>query len=301
MAKLGAGKRRGLRDSAFAYVDPQGRRRLPIHDESHVRNALSRFNQVVFEDDTARNRARTRLLNAAKRYGIVPVGFVTGQLRAHTPRELPTGALTFLMTDIESSTALLLQLEDRFSRLLADTRRIYRAATKRVGGWEVDARADEFFAVFRHPAEAIDAALSVQRQFRDHAWPEGVAVRARMGIHTGRPTISDGSYVGVAVHTVARISALAHGGQILVSGSALASELPTEITVLELGEHHLRGIGGHALFQVSAADLPGEFPPLSTAVLRKTGSRAARGRAGALSAPQHDVRGGKGRSASDSR
>ena len=262
MAKLGAGQRKGLRDSAFAYVDPQGRRRLPINDESHVRNALSRFNQVIFESSEARDRARTRLLNAAKRYGIVPIGFVTGQIRAHAPRELPSGALTFLMTDIEQSTALLLQLEDRYPRFLADTRRLARSAVRRAGGWEVDARADEYFAVFRESLAAIDAALTIQRRLRDHAWPSGIAVRARMGIHGGRPTLSEDGYVGVAVHTVARISALAHGGQILISGAALAPELPEGITVLDLGEHHLRGIGAHGLFQISAADLPGEFPPL---------------------------------------
>jgi class 3 adenylate cyclase len=267
MPKLSQSKRKDLRDSAFAYVDPQGRRQLPINDESHVRNALSRFNQVIFEDETARDRARTRLLNAAKRYGIVPVGFVTGQLRAHGRHQLPTGALTFLMTDIEGSTALLLQLEDRFSRLLADTRRIYRAVLRQAGGWEVDARADEFFAVFRQSAAAIDAALHIQRRVRDQVWPDGVTVRVRMGIHGGRPTLSEGGYVGVAVHTVARISALAHGGQILVSRAALAPELPAEITVVDLGEHHLRGIGAHGLFQVSAADLPGEFPPLDTSIV----------------------------------
>ena len=266
MPKLSPRKRKDLRDSAFAYVDPQGRRRLPIHDESHVRNALARFNQVVFQDETARDKARTRLLNAAKRYGIVPVGFVTGQLRAHGRRELPTGALTLLMTDIEDSTALLLQLEDRYSRLLADARRILRSATKRSGGWEVDARSDEYFAVFRQSLAAIDAAVSIQRRMRDHAWPDGVAVRARMGIHGGRPTLSEGGYVGVAVHTVARISALAHGGQILVSKAGLAVALPNGITVVELGEHHLRGLGSHALFQLSAPDLSGEFPPLPTRI-----------------------------------
>jgi class 3 adenylate cyclase len=262
MPKLTPGKRNQLRDSAFAYVDPQGRRRLPIHDESHVRNALSRFNQVIFENETARDRARTRLLNAAKRYGIVPVGFITGQLRAHGRRELPTGALTFLMTDIEGSTALLLQLEDRYSRVLADARRIARSATKRVGGWEVDARSDEYFAVFRHSPAAIEAAMSIQRRMRDHAWPGGVVVRARMGIHGGRPTLAEGGYVGVAVHTVARITALAHGGQILVSKAGLTVELPEGMTVIELGEHHLRGLGAHALFQLSVPDLPREFPPL---------------------------------------
>ena len=262
MPKLSAGKRKGLRDSAFAYVDPKGRRRLPIHDESHVRNALSRFNQVVFEDETARSQARTKLLTAAKRYGLMPVGFITGQLRAHGARDLPTGAVTFLMTDIEESTALLLQLEDRYSRVLADARRISRAAVRRAGGWEVDARSDEYFAVFRQAPQAIEAAIDIQRRLRDHAWPEGVALRARMGIHGGRPTLSEGGYVGVAVHTAARITALARGGQILVSHAALAPGLPPEIVVVDLGEHHLRGLGGHTLFQVSVADLPGEFPPL---------------------------------------
>ena len=78
MPQLTGKDRSRLPDSAFAYGDSEGDRRLPIHDESHVRNALSRFNQVRFEDAAARERARTRLLNAAKRFGIVPVGFITG-------------------------------------------------------------------------------------------------------------------------------------------------------------------------------------------------------------------------------
>lgn len=258
MAKLDAGKRKRLRDSDFAYVDPGGRRRLPINDESHVRNALSRFNQTVFETEAARDRARTRLLNAAKRYGIVPVGFVTGQLRSRAP-ELPTGAVTFLMTDIEGSTALLLSLEDRYGSLLAEARRIQRAAIKRVGGWEVDARADEFFAVFRDVSAAVGAAIAIQRRLRVHAWPDGVTVRVRMGIHGGRPNLTEGGYVGVAVHTVARICGVARGGQILISRQALASfgeDRPSELTFLDLGEHHLRGLGAHELFEVSAPDLP---------------------------------------------
>ena len=80
MPSLDARSRASLPDSAFAYIDSRGQRRLPINDESHVRNALSRFNQTTFEDETARDRARTKLLRAAKKYGIVPVGFMTGQL-----------------------------------------------------------------------------------------------------------------------------------------------------------------------------------------------------------------------------
>src|SRR4030095_1768305 len=82
MSRLDASKRARLPASAFAYIDARGRRRLPIHDEAHVRNALARFSQVGFEDDAARERARTRLLNAAKKYRIVPVGFITGQLQS---------------------------------------------------------------------------------------------------------------------------------------------------------------------------------------------------------------------------
>src|SRR5438034_11594674 len=82
MPRLKTSKRSRLPDRAFAYIDSRGRRRLPVHDKAHVRNALARFNQVAFEDDAARERARKRLLSAAKKYGIVPIGFVTGQLRS---------------------------------------------------------------------------------------------------------------------------------------------------------------------------------------------------------------------------
>src|SRR6185369_8781770 len=84
MSQLDAKKRAKLPNSAFAYVDSKGRKRLPINDEPHVRNALARFNQVAFEDEAARERARRKLLVAARRYGIVPIGFMTGQLDSRT-------------------------------------------------------------------------------------------------------------------------------------------------------------------------------------------------------------------------
>jgi len=82
MSQLSSRDRKKLPKSAFAYVDSRGRRRLPIHDESHVRNALARFTKVAFEDEAARERARKKLLGAAKKYGIVPIGFMTGQLQS---------------------------------------------------------------------------------------------------------------------------------------------------------------------------------------------------------------------------
>ena len=109
MVRLGSTDRARLPDRAFAYIDSQGRRRLPIHDASHVRNALARFNQVRFEDDAARDRARTRLLVAAKRFRIVPVGFISNELRSERehgqrteePVPLPSGFVTMLLTDID--------------------------------------------------------------------------------------------------------------------------------------------------------------------------------------------------------
>src|SRR5688572_4069579 len=144
MARLGAKERAQLPASAFAYIDSKGRRRLPIHDASHVRNALARFGQVVFEDEAARDRARSRLLRAAKKHGIMPIGFISSQLKAK--RKLPTGTITFLLTDIEGSTELLARLDTRYAALLSDIRRLVVTAVRDAAGHEVSARGDDVFA-----------------------------------------------------------------------------------------------------------------------------------------------------------
>jgi len=267
MATLRASDRTRLPDRAFAYVDASGRRRLPINDAAHVRNALARFNQVTFEDVDARDRARTRLLNAALRHAIVPVGFMAGQLRLGKRAPLPTGQLTLLLADIEGSTALLRELEDDYPALLGDVRRVLRAAAGRLGGHEVDVHGDEFFAVFRHASDALLAALAIHRDLRDGSWPRGSSVRMRIGLHAGRPTLADQNYVGIAVHAAARIMASGHGGQILLSEAAvraLGDPPPAEFTLRELGVHHLRGLSAEVLYQAVAADLPADFPPLRT-------------------------------------
>src|SRR4051812_17308260 len=168
MPSLRARERAQLPDSAFAYIDSKGNRRLPIHDASHVRNALARFGQVAFEDEAARERARTRLLQAAKRYRIVPFGFIAGQLhvaeRTSGRSSLPDGFVTMLMTDIEGSTTLVDQLGGRFGALIDDVWSALRAAVGAAAGVEVEARADEFFAVFEAPRAAVDAAVAIQRE-----------------------------------------------------------------------------------------------------------------------------------------
>jgi len=270
MPKISAAERALLRDSAFAYVDANGRRRLPIHDEAHVRNALARFERVRFESDAARELARTRLLRAAKRYRIVPVGFITGQIQAErrTPASvasLPTGAVTFLMTDIEGSTQLLHSLGQGYAPLLAEVRRIHRRAVRAAGGHEVDARADEYFASFELPASAVAAALAIQRRITEGVGAHRVRVRVRAGIHGGRPTLTEDGYVGLSVHTVARICAVAGGGQILVSErtrDALGGALPEGLRVRSVGLHALRGIPGeHRLYEVT----PGQAEAVASA------------------------------------
>lgn len=266
VAGLRSRSRRQLRDSAFAYIDAAGRRRLPIHDAAHVRNALARFNQVTFDDDGARTRARGRLLRAAKKYGIVPIGFIDVELRTHGAASLPTGAVTFLLTDIQDSTGLVHRLGDDYAHLLADVRRILRAAVRDAGGREVDARADELFAVFKRTRGAVEAALAIQRGLRDHAWPAGTRVLVRSGIHSGRPTLTDAGYVGLSVHAANRVASVGHGGQIVLSRAAiraLGDEQIADVSFIELGTHRLRGIPDpETLFQLVVADLPRQFPPL---------------------------------------
>lgn len=280
MPKLSASQRALLPNSAFAYIDARGRRRLPIHDEAHVRNALARFGRVAFEDDATRERARKRLLNAAKKYGIVPVGFITGQLQqerlgAKARRRLPTGFVTFLLTDIEGSTGLLQRLGDRYGGLLEDVRSIVRQAVVEGKGREVDVRADEVFAVFEDARSAIEAAVDLQRAFGERTWPDDLECRVRAGIHSGRPTLTDTGYIGLSVHTAARVCSAGHGGQIVVSGqtkTALKGSAPEGVSFLSLGRHRLTGLTkAESLWQVMADGLAEKFPPLRTAAIVEAG------------------------------
>jgi class 3 adenylate cyclase len=276
MPRLDPGERAGLPDRAFAYIDARGRRRLPIHDAGHVRNALARFSQVDFEDEQARERARMRLLNAAKKFKIVPIGFIAGQLqteRTHHARAgavttLPSGFVTMLMTDIEGSTSLVHQLGPRYRQLIDEVWAVLRQSVVHAGGHEVEARADEFFAAFEAPRGAVDAAIAVQRELPGHRWPDGVEVRVRIGIHSGYPTSTEANYIGMDVHTAARICSVGHGGQVVVSDNtreAVRASSPEGVRFKALGTHRLRGLPAPVpLFQVAAKGLAARFPPPRT-------------------------------------
>ena len=115
---------------------------------------------------------------------------------------------------------------------------------RRVGGREIDARGDEFFAVFKEAVPAMSAAVALQGALAAHAWPDETRVLVRAGVHTGRPTLTDAGYVGLAVHAVNRICKVAEGGQILVSAATRnALTAPDGNVALQLiGPRALRGV-----------------------------------------------------------
>jgi class 3 adenylate cyclase len=280
MPPLAARDRAALPNSAFAYVDSHGRRRLPINDVGHVRAALARFGQVDFEDEAARERARKRLLAAAKRHGIMPIGFLTRELSggatggadvAAMPR-LPRGTVTFLLTDIEGSTALVEALGDDYAVLLGRLRQIQLARVRQHGGSEVDARGDEYFAVFGDSAAALRAALAIQEELAGTAWPSASIVRVRAGIHRGAPALTSVGYVGVDVHIAARVADAAHGGQILLSAPAhlallAAAEATGGVAFRDIGRYRLRGLREpQQLFQVDGPGVLVDFPALRGAI-----------------------------------
>ncbi|MBI3326484.1 MAG: adenylate/guanylate cyclase domain-containing protein, partial [Nitrospinae bacterium] len=182
--------------------------------------------------------------------------------------ELPTGTVTFLFSDIEGSTRLLQHLGDRYTGVLAEYRRLLRAAFQAAGGHEIDTAGDGFFVVFHRATDAVAAAVAAQRAIAAHPWPEGAPVRVRMGLHTGEPTLAVGGYVGLDVHRAARICAAGHGGQVLLSQTtrALAQhDLAEGMSLRDVGEHRLKDLQRpEHLFQLVTLDLPADFPPLKT-------------------------------------
>jgi class 3 adenylate cyclase len=269
VATLDAKKRASLPNSDFAYIDSKGNRRLPINDEAHVRNALSRFNQVRFESEEARERAFRRLLKAATDYGIAPIGFVTRQLRrarASDPTELPSGAVTLLLTDIEGSTQLVQDLGEKYPPVLDRVRAMIRDAVGGRNGYEVDSRADEFFAVFADAGDGVAAAIEIQRAMHDAKWPGTHRVRVRIGLNSGSPAVTDTGYVGLPVNVMARVCNAGHGGQILLTNATreeLGSSAGADIQLESLGAFRLQGLPElETLFQVKGPGLTEEFPPL---------------------------------------
>ena len=179
---------------------------------------------------------------------------------------LPGGAVTFLFTDIEGSTRLVKALRERYPRVLAEHRRLVRAAIAGQAGHEVDTQGDAFFVAFAGAKQAVLCALEVQRALAAHAWPAGAPVRVRIGIHTGHAVPAEGAYTGLAVHRAARICAAARGGQVLVSQATQTiiedEEEESGFTLVDLGERQLKDLDRPVrLFQLAAPGLDTLAPP----------------------------------------
>jgi predicted ATPase/class 3 adenylate cyclase len=170
--------------------------------------------------------------------------------------QLPAGEVTLLFTDIEGSTRLLREFGPAYPEVLAEHRRLVRAAVAAHDGHEVDTQGDAFFFAFARASDAVRAAVDAQRALA------GGPARVRMGIHTGEPQATPDGYVGVDVHRAARIASAGHGGQVLLSGATRAL---VDVRARDFGPHRLKDLSApERIFQLEIDGLAGEFPPLRT-------------------------------------
>ena len=173
-----------------------------------------------------------------------------------------------LFSDIEGSTVLLSGLGDRYGEALSAQRALLRAAFSAYGGQEMGTEGDSFFVVFESAGDAVRCCVAAQRALSAHDWPGGVAVRVRMGLHSGEPTRHEDGYIGLDVHRAARIAATAHGGQVVLSEATrllVESRLPPGASICDLGFHRLKDIEApERIYQLAADGLQEQFPPLKS-------------------------------------
>jgi predicted ATPase/class 3 adenylate cyclase len=184
------------------------------------------------------------------------------------PRQLPTGTVTFVFSDIEGSTRLIQQLGDAYRTVLECHHAIVESAVTAAGGSVVDFEGDGAFMAFGSALAALSCVVEIQRRLAAEPWPDDASVRVRMGVHTGEGRRGASNYLGLDVHRTARISASGHGGQVLLSeATARLTEydLPDGTYLEDLGIHALKDlVHDEHLYQLSIAGLPRAFPPLAT-------------------------------------
>ena len=158
--------------------------------------------------------------------------------------------------------------------MLHSHRRVLRSAFQEHGGVEVGTEGDSFFVAFPSAADAVAAAVDLQRGLAAATWPDDVEVRVRVGVHSGRPAVVAGDYIGLDVHRAARIMSAAHGGQVVVSQTTvdmMAGGLPDDVQLRDLGDHRLKDLTHpQRLYDLTIGGLEGSFPPLRTLENRPT-------------------------------
>jgi predicted ATPase/class 3 adenylate cyclase len=184
--------------------------------------------------------------------------------------ELPSGVVTFLMTDIEGSTRLWAEAPDAMRAALARHDAITTFAVAEQGGFLLKPRGegDSTFSVFGRPTDAVNAACALQTALTAESWPEGAALAVRIAVHTGEADLGVDDYYGMTVNRCARLRSIAHGGQVLVSEATagLVRELLSEgIALRDLGFQRLRDLAEpERVSQLLHASLPSDFPALRT-------------------------------------
>ena len=194
---------------------------------------------------------------------------VSGGTSQETRLHLPAGTVTFLLTDIEGSTRLWEQDADAMSRAVARSYALLDEAIGRHGGVRPveQGEGDSIVAAFARASDALAAALDAQASLHAEAWPTATPLRVRIALHTAEAQLRDeGNYFGQAVNRCARLRAIAHGGQTLVSRSAhdlVVDRLPDGVELVDLGVHRLRDLGRpEQVFAATRADVPATFEPL---------------------------------------
>jgi predicted ATPase/class 3 adenylate cyclase len=180
----------------------------------------------------------------------------------------PTGTVTFLFTDIEGSTKMWESHPQAMQGALSRHDAILRKATQEHGGYVFKTVGDAFCCAFSTAADALDAALEVQRTLFDEKWQETGPLRVRMALHTGAAEEREEDYFGPPVNRVARLLSAAHGGQVLLSlptQELVRDQLPVGTSLMDLGERHLKDLfRPERVFQLLATGMPSEFPPVRT-------------------------------------
>ena len=181
---------------------------------------------------------------------------------------LPTGTLTLLFTDVEGSTRLLARLGARYAEVVSTKRSVLRSVIRRWGGHELGTEGDSFFVVFSSARAAVCAVRDAQVELARVEWPDGEAVRVRMGLHTGEPVPHEDGYVGMDVHRAARVAGSAHGGQVVLTDATLAvvaSDPVPGVRFRDLGRHRLKDLDEPVrIHQMCIDGLPDAFSRLKS-------------------------------------
>ena len=183
-------------------------------------------------------------------------------------RDLPTGTITLLCSDIEGSTRLEHDIGDQYADVLSECHHLLRTVFQEYNGHQVETQGDTIFVAFARATDAVAAAVAAQQALVSHTFSDGAVLQIRIGLHTGEPELASEGYVGLDVHHTAQIMRAGHGGQVLLSQTTrelVEDTLPEGVLLRDLGKHRLKDLQRpNRLFQLVIAGLPTDFPPLKT-------------------------------------